>query len=338
MNDKINEIIFQMRNKNNRNIAIAMHNSPDGDAIGSAVALEKTLLKLGKNVDIILQNRVSPCYSKIIGDNRVNKIFIPPQGRVYDLLILVDCSDPERTIDNIRRMAKFVIVIDHHYGARPFGNIHYCEKAASTGIIIYNIIKRLVPIDETIANALYLTIRSDTGNFKNSSTDVKSHEVAAELLFKGADINLINEIYDTKTLSLIKLLGQTLTDTYYDSQYKITYLSVRYEQIKKANSTYEEAGMLIDYIRNINNTEITFLFIESNDGVRVKARSKYINVSEILSYFNGGGHPTAAGAIFYGDDVYSVSEKIIRYAREYINDLRKDENNGKSREKMEDSE
>lgn len=276
------------------------------------------MLKLNKNVDIILQNRVSSCYSNIIGENRVNKIFIPPQGRIYDLVILVDCSDPNRTIDNIRKMAKFVICIDHHYGARPFGNLYYYEKAASTGIIIYNIIKRLVPITEDIANALYLTIRSDTGSFKNNNTDFRAHEVAAELIFKGANINLVNEIYENKSLSLIKLLGNTLANTYFDPQYKIAYLTVSQEQIKLSNSNYEEATMLIDYIRGINDSDITFLFIESHDGIKIKARSKYTNVSEILSYFNGGGHLTAAGAVIY-NDIYSAVELILCYTKEYIN-------------------
>lgn len=338
MNSKVNEIIGILTNKRNRNIVIAMHNNPDGDAIGSAVALEKTLLKLNKNVDIILQNRISPCYSKIIGENRVNKIYIPPMGRIYDVLIIVDCSDLNRTIENVRKIAKFVVVIDHHFGAKPFGNIYHYEKAASTGIIIYNIIKRMVTIDEDIANALYLTIRSDTGSFKNSNTDVKAHEIAGELIFKGANINLINEIYENKTLSFIKLLGNTLTDICYDQQYKITHLSVRYEQIKKSNSNYEEASMLIDYIRGVNNSDITFLFIESNDAVRIKARSRYTNVAEILSNFNGGGHPTAAGAIVYSDDVYTVSDKIIKYTKEYINNNQHERmiNNGNGK-KMEDT-
>lgn len=295
------------------------------------------MLKLNKNVDIILQNRVSSCYSNIIGEDRVNKIFLPPLGRIYDLLILLDCSDPNRTVDNLRKMAKFIICIDHHYGVKPFGNLYYYEKAASTGIIIYNIIKKLVPITEDIANALYLTIRSDTGSFKNNSTDSRAHEVAAELIFKGANINLINEIYDNKSLSFIKLLGNTLASTYFDSQYKIVYLMVSQEQIKYSNSNYEEATMLIDYIRGINDSDITFLFIESHDGTRIRARSKYTNVSEILSYFNGGGHPTAAGAVIY-DDIYSAVDTMINYTKEYINTkqnermINNDQRNGKEME------
>lgn len=314
-----NKIIKVLTNKYIKNVAIAMHNNPDGDAIGSAVALEKTLLKLGKNVDIILQSKISSGYSKIIGENRVNKTFIPHQGKMYDLVILVDCADLARTVDNIKKLGKTFIVIDHHYGCKPIGDIYLYERAASTGIIIYKIIKRIVPIDQEIANALYLTIRSDTGSFKNSSTDSKAHEVASELLFRGADIHLINEIYENKSLSLLRLMGETFPDINYDSKYKIIYLTVRREQIKKANSTYEEVGMLIDYIRGAEGSDIVFLFIEGYDNVRIKARSKYTNVSEILSYFNGGGHPTAAGAIVYDDDIYKVVETTICYTKEYIN-------------------
>lgn len=318
MDSKVNEIVKHLANKQNRNIAIATHDGPDGDAIGCLAALEQALKKLNKNIDILLQNRISQNYSKIIGEHRVNKIFIPPHGKMYDLIILVDCSTINRTINDIRKMTKFLIVIDHHYGFKPFGNLYYYEKAASTGIILYNIIKKLVPIDESIATSLYLTIRSDTGCFKNNNTDVRAHEIAAELLFKGANISIINEIYENRTLSFIKLLGHSLSNVYYDSQYKITYLVVRQEQIKISQSNYEEASMLIDYIRNISDTDIAFLFIESNDIVKVKARSRNKNVAEILTHFNGGGHQNASGATIY-DDIYNAVESVLNYTKACIN-------------------
>lgn len=319
--DTRKEIINRLSNKRVKNVAIAMHNSPDGDCVGSAVALEKTLLKLGKQVDIILHNRINTCYAPIIGKERVGKLFIPPLTKIYDILILVDCSDPNRTVDNIKKRAKFIITIDHHYGSNPFGDIFLYEHAASTGMIIYKIAKTLVPIDEEIANALYLTIRSDTCSFKNNNTDLKAHEVAGELLFSGANLQLINEIYENRSLSMIRLMGYTLADIMFDRQYKIVYLIVRVDQIKKAQSTFEEASQLIDYIRGVEGAEIAFLFLEGKDNVRIKARSKTTNVSEIMAEFNGGGHPTASGAMLYSDDVYSVAEKVVTHTKKYINEM-----------------
>jgi phosphoesterase RecJ-like protein len=172
---------------------------------------------------------------------------------------------------------------------------------------------------------LYLTIRSDTNSFKNNNTDSKAHEIASELLFKGANLQLINDIYDNKTLSLLRLMGYSFANIYYDRQYKIVYLIIRMDQIKKAQSNYEEASMLIDYIRGINDVEIAFLFLESSDdNVRIKARSKSVNVSEIMSQFDGGGHPTAAGTMIYCDDIYKVVENVILCAKKYIDKINKE--------------
>lgn len=322
--DTRKQIIQKLSSKNVKSIAIAMHNSPDGDCIGSAVALEKSLLKIGKKVDIILHSRINSCYAPIIGKERVGKLFIPPQNKVYDVLILVDCAEPSRTVEDIEKRAKFIITIDHHYGMKPYGNIYLYEHAASTGMIIHKIVKMLAPIDEQIANALYLTIRSDTCSFKNNNTDVKAHETAGELLFSGANLQLINEIYETRSLSMVRLMGYTLADVMYDRQYKIVHLIVRIDQIKKAQSTFEEASQLIDYIRGIEGAEIAFLFLEGNDNVRIKARSKNTNVSEIMAEFNGGGHPTASGAMLYSDDVYSVADAVVTRTKRYINEVREE--------------
>lgn len=312
------KIINEIKNPKNKSVAILMHTSPDGDSIGSAVALEKTLIKLNKSVDIILHSKVSNNYSSIIGANRVNKIIIPSKG--YDLLIVLDCSTPDRTIENLNRFSRNIIVIDHHEGQKSFGNLYLCKKASSTGIIIYDIIKDLVEIDEPIATALYLTIRSDTNNFKNNNTDSYSHFVSSKLLLKDANIKLINEIYENRSLSMLRLMGQAFSDIYVDKAYKIVYLVVKNEHIKNANATYEEASMLIDYIRGTEGCDTAFLFLQNSSNVRVKSRSKNVDVSEIMKKFNGGGHMYAAGAEIYGSDYYSIVNKVISVARRHIDD------------------
>ena len=324
------KIINKIQNKYVKTVALVMHNSPDGDAIGSAVAFERVLLKLGKKVDIIIQNKISPGYSKIIGANRTNKIILPQPGKMYDLLILLDCAEPDRTSVNIKQISKFIITIDHHYDVKPFGDIYLYEHSASTGMIVYKLIKMLIPIDSIIASAIYLTIRSDTCSFKNTNTDSKAHEIAGELLLYGADLRLINDIYDNKSISFLKLMGYTFTNIVYDRQYKIIYLIVKIDQIKKAQSTCEEASMLIDSLRGVEDVEVAFLFLEGHDNVRIKARSKIINVSEIMAHFNGGGHPNASGAIVYSDDIHSIAESVVYRTREYINEINNEKvkNNG----------
>ena len=316
--DIINQIINKINDKNVRNIAIISHSGPDGDSICSQQALMLTLKKLGKKVDVVIQNPISKGYSKIIGEDKVEKIIIPSKYKMYDLVFLLDCSEYSRTLNGIDKMGKCLIVIDHHYGMKPIGNIYLYEKACSTGAILYKIIRRLVPITEEIATCLYLTIRSDTGSFKNNNTDVRSHEIAADLLSRGADIQLINEIYESRTMSFLKLLGKTLKNVKYDLNYKYIYLTITVDDVQDSDSSYEEASILIDYIRNIEDMDISFLFIEGYNNIRIKARSKKTNVNEILLNFNGGGHANAAGALVYSNDLYRVIDGVINYTEEYI--------------------
>jgi len=316
--DIINQIINKINDKNVRNIAIVSHTSPDGDSVASSQALMLTLQKLGKKVDIICHNPIPQGYGKLIGENNINKIIIPSRQKFYDLVFLLDCSEYSRTINNVDKMGKCLIVIDHHYGMRPIGNIYLYEKACSTGAILYKIIRRLVPITEEIATCLYLTIRSDTGSFKNNNTDVRSHEIAADLLSRGANIQLINEIYETRSMSFLKLLGRVLKSVKYDNKYKYIYVAITVEDVQESKSNYEEASMLIDYIRNIEDVDISFLFIEGYNNIRIKARSKRTDVNEILLNFNGGGHANAAGALVYSSDLHRVIDNIINYTEEHI--------------------
>ncbi|MFW6008075.1 MAG: DHH family phosphoesterase [archaeon] len=318
-----NQIIETIKKSYNNNIAIAMHNSPDGDCIGSAIALEQCLKQLGKNVTIIFQNKVSSDYENIVGKHRTEKIIIPPRDYFFDVVILLDCSEPHRTVNNIEYMGKTLITIDHHYGRQPFGDIYLYEKAASTGIIVYKIIRRLTSITEQIATALYLTIRSDTGSFKNNNTDTVALGIASELVFHGANIQLINSIYEGKPLSLLKLMGNCFNNIMFDNKHKIIYLVILPEYIQKSNSNYEEASMLIDYIRGVNDVEIAYLFLVSNNQIRVKGRSKNVDISKIMEKFNGGGHKNASGAIIYSNNIYDTTHRVISYTKEFIENQKK---------------
>jgi Exopolyphosphatase-related proteins len=321
MNDLRYEILKKIRDKNTRSIAIVMHNKPDGDAIGSAIALEKALKNYGKKiVDLIIHDKIHERFAPVVGSNRVNKIILPPEGRRYDLLIMVDFSDPTRTISNIKKRAKFIIVIDHHVHSKPFGNIYLCEKAAATGILIYKIIKSLTPISPEIATALYLAIRSDTGSYKNSNTDSKAHQITSELLIYGASIETVNSIYESRSFSFIKLMGSTLLNVKLDKKYKIAYLIVTRYDIELSGSPEDEISMLIDQIRGIKDCDMAFLFIEGIHNVRISARSKNRPVNKILEHFGGGGHAKAAGCAIEGEFVNDIAYKVIEYAKECIDE------------------
>ena len=308
------QIIKVIRNKNVKNIAIVVHNSPDGDCIGSAVALEEALKTLNKKVDIILHNKVDKKFAPIIGNNKVDKYMFPYEGKIYDLAFVLDVADYNRTYFEIQNISKMIVIIDHHLNNDiPHVDYYLNENDASTGITVYKIIKFLTPITESIATAIYLTIRSDTNNFKNSNTTSKTHMFAAELLDYGANLQIINEIYDNKTLSYLKLLNNTLGNVKIDYKNKIAYLIISKNDIVISNSNMKEASMVMELIKNIENIDVTYLFIENNNQVIIKSRSKQTDVSHVMKQFGGGGHKFSAGCIIISDDIYRVKDKVIEY-------------------------
>lgn len=288
------------------------HNSPDGDAIGSMMALENILKQLNKDVFVVFQNKVSQNYEKIIGQNRVNKIILP--NKKYDVLFILDCSDINRIYSECLNKANKVIIIDHHINNVNIKNdFIYKELFSATGILIYNIINKLniKLMNEYIATCLYLSIRNDTSNFTNSNTDILSFQITSELIKYKANINLINEIYENRNYSLLKLISNCFHRICIDYDFKLLYLIVKKDDIKKSNASYEEACTLIDYVKNVNNIDTYILFIEDSNNVKIRARSNTENVCELMNHFNGGGHINAAGAIIYGDNIYNISNKVI---------------------------
>lgn len=313
------KVIDKIKDKNTRSIGIVMHNKPDGDSIGSALALEIALKKIGKKVvDVIIHDKINSRFAPFVGEKRVNRKNYPPEGRKYDLLIMVDFSDPNRTMEGIRRISKFIIVIDHHILNKPYGDIYLCEKVASTGIIIYELIKRLTNINSEIANAIYLTLRSDTDGFTNSNTDDKAHKIASELLQKGANVDLVNSVYESKSAQYVKLMGSTLSEVKIDKKYKIAYLVVTRDKIKNSGILDEEVPLLINEFRYINDIDISFLFIEGITNVRVCGRSRQSSVNKVLEKFGGGGHPKASGCAFKDMYILDVVNDVLDFTIECI--------------------
>ena len=315
------DIIKLIKSKFVKNIAIVMHNSPDGDCIGSAVALEEALKRNGKRVDIIINNKIPKKFAPIIGHNRVERFMFPYEEKHYDLAFILDVADFNRTYYDIKyRSSKFVI-IDHHLNENVSKVDYYLnENDSSTGITVYKLIKQLSPITETIATAIYLTIRDDTGNFKNSNTTSQAMAFASELLLHNANIQVVNSIYDYKTLSYIKLLGNVLKNVKIDSKNKIAHLIISKSDITESGSTAKEAGLVIDLLKIIENIDVALLFVETNNDVTVKARSKEFNVNEIITEFGGGGHRCSSACILPSDDIYLTKERVLKRFIEKINE------------------
>jgi len=186
MMNKIIEVIEE-----NRSFLILPHLKPDGDAIGSSLALAKGLKKMNKDVNIISLDDVPydveflNCENFLVDSVDMNSI---------DVIIALDSSDIGRLEDRKNYLTKPIINIDHHKTNTLYGNFNFVQDdACATGEIIYNLLNDLkINIDEEIATDLYTAIATDTGNFMYSNTTARTHEIAAKLIVKGIDVPLIS--------------------------------------------------------------------------------------------------------------------------------------------------
>ena len=188
-------------------IAIVTHINPDGDAIGSSLALMHAIKNKGKEVQVYCQDDIPQTFDFLAGVKNIRKPELI-QNTKYDLVIALDCSDMDRmgSCNTIFNRSERSANIDHHISNTRYAQINIVDgKAAATGEIIFELIKKLINFkDKNIARALYTSIVSDTGRFAFSNTTSRTHRVVAELLDWGADqVEISNQLF--KNYSLTKL-------------------------------------------------------------------------------------------------------------------------------------
>jgi phosphoesterase RecJ-like protein len=312
---KIWQEVFELINKN-QNFLIVSHKNPDGDSIGSEIALALALMKLNKKVYIYNSNPPPHRYSKF-----PKASFIKTEKKNFeeDVTIFVDCAEVNRIgeiKDNID-FSKPLINIDHHIGNTKFGTVNVIKPDySSTAEIIYKLIKNEIPMDEEIATYLYIGILTDTGAFRYPNTTSHSLRVASELVAYGVTASQVSEfIWFTDPEARIKLLGDVLhTMNLYD---KISIMYITKEMLKKHGAKEEDTEEFIDYGLSIKGIETAAIIKEREDGIlKVSLRSKNnIPVQELAVKYGGGGHRTASG--------FTVRKEIEPFKKELKKELEK---------------
>lgn len=298
-----------------QSIVILTHESPDGDAVGSSLAMKLALESIGKNPDVII-----PEYAEVFK-------FLPGTSDIkknsdiesYDLAISVDCAILKR----IKGMeyfenAKRTIVIDHHGSNNMYGDFNYvnpvspacCEILA--GIFDYYNIN----INKEIGSCLITGIITDTGGFRYPSTNAETFEFAAELLRKGVDISgIFKKVMQTVSLAHFELTKRVMDrmELLEDGKVSFTYIN-KEDQIEVGAKEGDDEG-LVEIGRDIEGVEVSILLKPKEDvenAYKVSMRSNdKVNVSDVCLMFGGGGHPRAAGALVSGT-VEEVKQKLLK--------------------------
>ncbi len=306
--------------KGARNALIVSHIDPDGDSIGSMIALGMILDKIGIPAYCYSQDGVPRVYHFLPGVDKVRNRVDPNQH--FDLLFTVDASDLKRLGDKLvpKEISKLVINIDHHPDNTKYGNINYVEKSSSTAELIYQLSKFLkIKIDREMAENLYVALITDTGNYRYENTSITTFNMASDMLKAGVDTHEITtRIYDTKTIAGIRVQAAALATLEVSPDRKAAWATVSREMMERVGAKGEDLVGLVDKIRSIEGVEVAVLFREDNGKVKVNFRSKdKISVSAIAKRFGGGGHIRAAGAVLE-EDIETVKKKVIAEVLKYL--------------------
>ena len=312
-------LIAKLKSPQVRNIVLVTHDAPDGDALGSLIALEELLIQLGKRVHIVLQQRLSKRWEPIVGASRVERLLLPPSNMVYDMAILIDCSSLDRTYRYFTRLSNYTCTVDHHLSTLVTANLTWVEAVPATAVLIHRLAKELNVMTPTMASALYCAYRADTGNYSFASVTPEIHNLTAELLNEGANTALVTEVLSQVSGESLRLLGEVLShNLHMQMPLGLTYAYITQDVIQRTGCMLESAAGVIDYIRNVEGTEIAILFLEGNDKIRIRARSKHVNVAALLKPFNGGGHLLAAGAALYNTSLEQAIDRVIGHITTFL--------------------
>ena len=295
---KINDIVNRI--KLFKKIAITFHTSPDGDALGSALALLIGLRKLNKDVCIVSKEAIPQTFLFLPCSNEINGETIEPSIGT-DCLIVLDCGNFKRINSNLSMQnRKFELInIDHHLSNDLYGDLNYVDTSASAASeIVFEVLKLLnVELDKEIATCLYTALITDTGSFRHSSTTAVTHAIAGEIISAGIDFSNIHRlIFENKKFEKIKFYGEVIGSMTCELNSKVCIMYISKEMLEKYNSVSSDTSDVITFGASIDTVEVTILVKQAENGVKVSLRSKsLVDVSKIAEVFNGGGHIRAAG-------------------------------------------
>ena len=319
MNDSFSTIGLALRGASH--IGVACHLRPDGDAIGSIVALARSLQLIGKKVTIFSEDGVPPNLTFLPHTETVIKSVGAPQG--FDVAVALDNATKIRLGENTNLAfsdAKLLVNMDHH-GTNPrYGQLNYIDTTSpATGQIIYDFLTTEgLPIDDVIRENIFAAISTDTGSFQYSSTNARTHRIVAEMMDAGLDTSeLARKLYHTKPLRRLALLKAMLNEMKIDAGGKLAYWALSQKVQREVGVQGGDTEDLIDTLRMIEGVISAVMFEEMSDGkIRVSARSKdqRLNVSDVCAEFGGGGHPMAAGARLAGplDEAVSRFVEVLK--------------------------
>lgn len=309
-----------------KKIVIIPHRSPDGDAMGSTLALHHFLRKIGQQSQVIAPNEFPHFLDWLPGSDHV-LVFEKEREKTTeilksaDLIFVLDFNALHRTGDMeqvLNKLSVPFIMIDHHQKPDNFAAVTFSDTSAgSTCEMIYRFISYLDKeelIDKQIAGCIYTGIVTDTGSFRFQSTTSETHKIAAKLIERGVENGVIHSnLFDNNSYNSLQLLGTALKNMKVLYEHKASYITLTQEELDSHNYVKGDTEGIVNYGLSVKGVIFTAIFIEHRDEniIKISLRSKGdFDVNQLArEHFNGGGHINAAG----GKSHLTMDETIARF-------------------------
>ncbi len=289
-------------------VLIASHANPDGDAVGSLLAMGLALRALKKNVTLYNESSIPAVYRFLPSVDLVTRRIGPMKD--YEVAVIIDCGNLGRIGEaaDVVNTAPCILNIDHHVTNTNFGDVRLIDTSAcASAEIVYRLIKALnAPMDVDMATALYTGILTDTGSFRFSNTNRAAFSICEEMVGLGVNPFVVAQyVYGKYSLGRIKLLNMALDSIEISRDGKLSMMALTQRMLEETDTRTEDIDGLINYARRIEDVMVAVLIQERKNGSRagenhrcyhVSLRSDgSVDVAAIAAAFGGGGHSSAAG-------------------------------------------
>ncbi|MGP1612396.1 MAG: DHH family phosphoesterase [Catonella sp.] len=300
--------------KDAETIAVTGHNNPDGDCIGSTLAIYNYLTKMGKKVDVYLEP-IGKEFNELPGSEVIKN---EPEDTVYDVFFMLDLGDVDRigVVSELFSKAKKTVCIDHHITSKGVADENFIITSLSSTCELVFEMMDLDLIDKDVAACLYTGIIHDTGVFHHGCTSKRTMQIAGELMDKGIDFgHIIDHNFYSKTYKQNQVLGRCLMESMilWDGVGVVSYLTRKEMDFYMIDSN--DAGGIIDQLRLTEGVKVAILIKEQEPHLfKVSMRSTVtdIDVSKVAAFFGGGGHKMAAGCTISSGTVHDVINNITK--------------------------
>lgn len=319
------EISKRIRKANR--IGLSFHTSPDGDAIGSTLALLNTLRTIKKDAYIISTEILPDNLSFLSYSDEIDGNTIKPDEDT-DLVIILDCGNTERIAADLSSYDKDIINIDHHISNENYGMLNYVDSNSAATCELSYLLAEELGIDFTkkieeniqIGMAVYTGIVADTGSFRHSNVTERTHRICSQLIGLGIDNSYIHaQLFDNKPFNKLKLTGYALSNIKLVLDSKVAIIKLPNKILKELDLEKGDTADIVSSGLSVKGVLASILLKETEEGIKTSLRSKdKVDVRAVAEQYGGGGHIKAAGGIMRGISLEDAEEKIINLLKNEI--------------------